>query len=305
MIEGQEGVSWDQWVALARACEEHGLTGLYRSDHYASWEGEGRGSLDAWTTLAALGAVTERIRLGTMVSPTSFRHPSILARAVVTADHVSGGRADLGIGAGWHEPEHTAFGFPFHATGERLSILEEQVEIVVRQWTEEAFDFEGEHYTLTDCRALPKPVQQPRPHLTVGGLGGPRSGRLAARWADEYNTVMGAPDELRRRWGVISEQCAALDRDPGTLSYSLMTNAILGRDRAEVDERVRTLMAWKGAGEDVDAFLGPWTEMWLVGTVEEVGERLDAFADAGIRRVYLQNLLHGDTDHVALMGQLA
>ena len=144
MIEGQEDVTWPQWVALADACESSGLEGLFRSDHYSSVQGHrGRGSLDAWTTLAALAAVTERIKLGTMVSPASFRHPSVLAKSVVTVDHISGGRAECGIGAGWHEPEHTAYGFPFHDTATRMRVLEEQIEILHRQWSEEVFSTTG------------------------------------------------------------------------------------------------------------------------------------------------------------------
>ena len=200
MIEGQEDVTWEQWLALATACEEHGLEGLFRSDHYASVMGQpGRGSLDAWATLAALATRTSRIRLGTLVSPATFRHPSVLAKNVVTVDHISGGRAELGIGAGWNEYEHRAYGFPMPPTGARMAILAEQLEIIRRSWTEDAFSFAGEHYQVDDLRAQPKPVQQPRPTLLVGGSGGPRSMALAARFADEYNTL-GAPlDELRDR----------------------------------------------------------------------------------------------------------
>src|SRR4029450_8973341 len=134
MIEGQEGVSWGEWVALARACEDHGLEGLFRSDHYQSvFDVSGRGSLDAWATLAGLAAVTERIRLGTMVTPATFRRPSILARMVATVGHISGGRRELGLGAGWNQSEHDAYGFPFPAIGERMEMLEEQLEIVHRQ----------------------------------------------------------------------------------------------------------------------------------------------------------------------------
>src|SRR6476646_7906495 len=136
MIEGQEGVAWDEWVALARACEEHGLEGLFRSDHYQSvFDLSGRGSLDAWAILAGLAAVTERIRLGTLVSPATFRHPSELAKVVATVDHISGGRMELGIGAGWFEREHAELGFPFPALDARMAMFAEQVEIVVREWS--------------------------------------------------------------------------------------------------------------------------------------------------------------------------
>jgi len=164
MIEGQENVTWEQWIGLALACEEYGFQALFRSDHYLSFGHPAEyGSMDAWATLSALADRTDRIRLGTLVSPVTFRHPSELAKAVVTVDHVSGGRIELGMGAGWHEGEHRAYGFPFPPDGERFDILEEQVEIVHRLWDvdEQEVNFEGKHYRLEGCHALPKPVQDP------------------------------------------------------------------------------------------------------------------------------------------------
>ena len=164
MVEGQEDVTWDAWRAVAAACEESGLEGLFRSDHYRSVMGRSeRGSLDAWATLAALAALTSTIRLGTLVSPATFRHPSVLAKMAVTADHVSGGRIELGLGAGWLEDEHSSYGFEFPQTDVRMEVLAEQLEIVHRSWGEEAFSVQGKHYTLEDLNALPKPLQ--RPHL--------------------------------------------------------------------------------------------------------------------------------------------
>src|SRR5437870_9110940 len=177
MIEGQEGVTWEQWVALARACEANGVEALFRSDHYLGFHAtDTNGSLDCWTTLAALAAVTSKVRLGSLVSPVTFRHPSVLARAAATVDHVSGGRVELGIGGGWMEPEHRAYGFPFPETNVRMDLLAEQLEIVHRQWTEDGFDFAGRHYTLENSTAFPKPVEQPHPPLIVGGSG--RAGTL-------------------------------------------------------------------------------------------------------------------------------
>lgn len=191
MVEGQEGVTWPLWQALGAACEDHGLEGLFRSDHYLSILGEEgeRGSLDAWSTLAALAAETSRVRLGALVSPGTFRHPSVLEKSVVTADHISGGRVELGIGAGWYEREHAAYGFPFADAGTRMSVLEEQVEIVHRQWSEKEVSLEGRHHRLDALRGRPGPVQDPHPPLIVGRRAGRRSAALAARWADEYNTV--------------------------------------------------------------------------------------------------------------------
>src|SRR5712691_11502352 len=200
MIEGQEGVSWEDWLALGRACEEHGVEALFRSDHYLSTVGAAdRGSLDAWTQLAALAASTERVRLGTLVSPVTFRHPSLLAKAVATVDHVSRGRVELGMGAGWLEAEHRAYGFDFPDRQTRLELLAEQIEIVHRLLTEERTSFEGRHYRLEDCPANPKPVQRPRPPLIVGGSAGRGTVEPAVRFADEYNTVFATVDEVRAR----------------------------------------------------------------------------------------------------------
>src|SRR5437660_5095186 len=168
MIEGQEGVSWAEWRALADACERHGLEGLFRSDHYLSLlGGERRGSLDAWATLAGLAALTSRIRLGTMVSPATFRHPSELAKVATTVDHISGGRVEVGLGAGWNEREHRAYGFEFPELPVRMELFAEQLELIYRQWTEDEVDFSGRHYRTERLSALPRPVQAPRPRLIV------------------------------------------------------------------------------------------------------------------------------------------
>src|SRR5438067_5318019 len=172
MIEGQEGVTWDQWVALALGCEEHGFDGLFRSDHYRSFGHPAEwGTLDAWATLAALAPLTSRISLGTLVSPVTFRHPSELAKVVVTADHASGGRVELGLGAGWNEPEHRAYGFAFGTMKERLDHFAEQLELIHRQWTEPRLTFDGMGYTTQELTALPRPLQRPHPPIIVGGKG--------------------------------------------------------------------------------------------------------------------------------------
>ena len=204
MIEGQEDVTWEDWVALAETCEAVGIEALFRSDHYLSGDGKnGRGSHDAWTTLAAIAARTSTLRLGTMVSPATFRHPSVIGKSATTVDHVSGGRVDFGLGAGWYELEHQSYGFDFPPLRTRMQMLEEQLEIVVRQWTEDEFTFHGRHYTLDGCQALPKPVQRPHPPVIVGGGGKPRTVELAARFAQEYNIVSADPGECRaveQRW---------------------------------------------------------------------------------------------------------
>jgi F420-dependent oxidoreductase-like protein len=305
MIEGQEGVTWEQWLALAGACEEHGLEGLFRSDHYESVMGmRERGSLDAWATVAALAARTSRIRLGTLVSPATFRHPSVLAKMVATVDHVSGGRAELGLGAGWHEGEHRAYGFEFPSTPIRMERLAEQLEIVTRSWTEDDVEFQGRHYQVQDLRALPKPVQRPRPTLLVGGGAGPRSLALAARFADEYNTVGVPLEELPERHGKLLDAWREAGRDPEEARLSLMTACVVGRDRAEVTERIGRVLAAIGSHDSVAEVVDARPN-WLLGTVDEVAERLRGLEAAGVGRVMLQHLDHADTEMVAVLGELA
>lgn len=304
MVEGQEDVSWEDWLALARACEEHGVGTMFRSDHYLSVDDRReRGSLDAWGTIVALGAVTERLRLGTMVSPATFRHPAVLAKLAVTADHVSGGRVEVGIGAGWWEREHELYGFELPPIGARMDALEEQMQIVRGHWGDGPFNFEGAHYSARKLDALPKSVQQPRPPLILGAKGGPRSLRLGARYADEYNTVMSTAEEiadLRRR---LDETCEAEGRDPASLPLSMMTGWLVGADRAELLDRASRLSRWKGQGDDGEAFIAGLRESTILGTVEEAVEQLRELEGAGLTRIMGQHLLHRDLDAVALMGR--
>jgi F420-dependent oxidoreductase-like protein len=307
MIEGQEGVTWDEWVALAGACERLGLEGLFRSDHYLSLLGaEPRGSLDAWATLAGLAARTEGIRLGTLVSPATFRHPSVLAKTAATVDHISGGRVELGLGAGWNEREHRAYGFAFPPLHERVELFAEQVELVHRQWTEPEVDFTGRHYRTERLQALPRPVQQPRPRLIVGGSARPGTVAPAVRFADEYNTIFAPPAEVATRRRRVDEACARHGRDPDSLVFSLMTGCIVGRDEAEVLERAARVMERAGRpGGDPSAFAREREDAWIVGTLEQAAERLDAYAGAGVERVMLQHLDHTDLEAVELIAQLA
>jgi F420-dependent oxidoreductase-like protein len=304
MIEGQEDVTWEDWVALARACEEHRVETLFRSDHYLSVEGRGeRGSLDAWTTIAALAALTNTVRLGTLVSPATFRHPSELAKVVVTADRVSGGRVELGMGTGWSEPEHVAYGFPFPPLGERMEMLEEQLQVVNGEWADGPFSFEGRHYSTSDLDAQPKPVQRPRPPLIVGGQGGPRSLALAARFADEYNMVFRTAAECREMRAALDSACEREGREP--IPLSLMTGWLAGEDRGELLDRAGRLAEWRGDEGDADGFLDSLPQAWLVGTLDELTERLDELADAGVERVMCQHLLHRDVDAVEQIGRIA
>jgi alkanesulfonate monooxygenase SsuD/methylene tetrahydromethanopterin reductase-like flavin-dependent oxidoreductase (luciferase family) len=291
MIEGQEGVSWEQWLALGRACEESGLEGLFRSDHYRSiGRGDPAGSLDAWTTLAALGAATTRIRLGTLVSPVTFRPTSVLAKSVVTADHVSGGRVELGIGAGWFEAEHEAYGFPFLTARERVGLLREQIETIVRQWTE-------------DDRVWPKPLQQPHPPLIVGGAAKPGTVGPAVRWASEYNTTGATAATCRERRRVLDEACRAAGREPGSLRLSLMTTCLVGADESELRDRSARFLEITRREGSVDDLLREPHPTWIFGTIDQASEQLREREQAGIERVFLQHLDHEDLHAVHLLGR--
>jgi F420-dependent oxidoreductase-like protein len=299
MIEGQEDVTWEDWVALADTCERTGIEALFRSDHYLSVSGAyRRGALDAWGTINALAARTTTLRLGTLVSPASFRHPSVLGKLATTADHVSGGRIELGLGTGWSEIEHTAYGFPFLPMRERLDVLEEQLTIIHDgHWGEGPFSFEGEHYKLQNLTALPKPVQRPHPPLILGGNAGPRAARLAARFADEYNTVMPTLEEIAERRANIVAACERAGREP--IPFTVMTTTLLGATAADVQRRAAELSQLSGMPVDLAAV----GDRWLTGTVEQVAQRLAVYEQAGVERVYLQHLLHRDLGMVELIGR--
>ncbi|MGI8861287.1 MAG: TIGR03560 family F420-dependent LLM class oxidoreductase [Gaiellaceae bacterium] len=303
MIEGQEGVTWEDWVRLGRLVEDHGLEGLFRSDHYTAIIRPQAAALDAWATLAGLAAVTERIRLGTLVSPATFRHPSVLARMAVTVDHISGGRVDVGMGAGWYEREHLEHGFSFLDAKQRFELFAEQVEIVVRSWTDDTFDHSGPSYQLWGQTALPRPVQEPHPPLVLGGTVKPRFATLAARFADEVNTLGAPNDELRERKERLNRACADAGRDPATLGFSVMTPCYLGSDGGEVLDRIRTFLAVRGGDADAEHLLEERRETWLAGTVAEVAERIRGLEALGVSRVMLQHLNHADDDMVALIGE--
>jgi F420-dependent oxidoreductase-like protein len=303
MIEGQEGVIWDDWVRLARVAEELGFEGLFRSDHYTAIIRPDADAYDAWATLAGLAALTERIRLGTLVSPATFRHPSVLARMAVTVDHISGGRVDVGMGSGWYEREHLAHGFPFLDGKRRFALFAEQVEVVVRSWTEERFDHDGAAYTLRDQRALPRPVQAPHPPLLLGGTVKPRFAALAARYANEVNTLGAPNDELRERKAALDQACIELGRDPASLGYSVMTSCFVGETEEDVRDRVARFLSVRGDGSDPAGLIAERRERWLVGTVDEVAARIGELSELGVTRVFLQHLNHADDEMLALVSE--
>jgi F420-dependent oxidoreductase-like protein len=300
MIEGQNGVTWEQWLALAAACETHGIETLFRSDHYLNLGGaEELGSLDAWGTLCALAGATRTLRLGTMVSPATFRHPSELAKLVTTADHVSGGRVELGLGAGWNEPEHAAYGFAFAPLKTRMDVLAEQLAVVHGNWSAGPFSFSGDHYTLDGLVALPRPVQRPHPPLLMGGAAGPRAVALAARYADEYNVVYPSVDEARERRERVLAACAKADREP--IAFSVMTGVVVGEDDASLAARATAVE--QRMGLEPGRLLRDPPAGWIVGTVEPVATQLRALGAVGVDRVLCQHIAHEDTEMVAVLGE--
>jgi alkanesulfonate monooxygenase SsuD/methylene tetrahydromethanopterin reductase-like flavin-dependent oxidoreductase (luciferase family) len=292
MIEGQEGVTWEQWVAIARAAEGAGIEALFRSDHYFGIARPDRtaGSLDAWTTLAGLAAATDRIRIGTLVSPVTFRPAAVLAKSIVTVDHISNGRVEPGIGAGWFQAEHEAYGFPFLTAGERVALLEQQLETIVRHWTE-------------DDRVQPRPVQRPHPHLIVGGGGKRGTVEPAVRWANEYNTTSASPEMCGERRKALDRACERAERDPATLPLSLMRTCIVGSDEADLRDHLARYAEIYRPGASADDVLRDTGEADLIGTVEQVAERLRAYEAAGVTRVMLQHLVHEDLEMVEVIGR--
>jgi F420-dependent oxidoreductase-like protein len=297
MIEGQEGVTWDDWVALAEACETHGVEAMFRSDHYVSGTDESRPVLDAWATIAGLAARTTTLLLGTLVSPVTFRHPSVLARQAATADEISGGRITLGIGAGWMEREHEAYGFDFSSARDRTRRLAEQLEIVHGLLRDDRVSFDGTFYELHDAPGL----NRPRLPILVGGSAKPGTTTPAVRFADEYNTFFATVEEISARKRMLDEACERAGRDPATLRYSLMAPCVVGEDDAAVRESARRI--GERFGRDPADVLERYGERGPVGTVAQVVDRLREIEQIGYERVMLQHLVHTDLETVALIGR--
>ena len=293
--EPQEGAEYGTLLAVAQAAEQLGFDAFFRSDHYLAIDASGLpGPTDAWITLAGLARETSRIRLGTLVTPVTFRLPGPLAITVAQVDRMSGGRVELGLGTGWFDAEHTAYGIPFPPLAERFDRLEEQLEVVTGLWgTAEGktFSFSGSYYTLTDSPALPKPVQRPRPPVLIGGGGERRTPRLAARFADEYNVPFDTVEASVAAFGRVREACQEAGRDPGSLRYSAAQTVCCGRDEAELARRA------EATGEQ----LAELRRSGLAGSPAEIVDKLGRFAAAGAERVYLQVLDLHDLDHLELI----
>lgn len=303
MLEGQEGVTWPQWVEIAEAAERLGFEALFTSDHYLSVQGAaGRGSNDAWTILAGLAARTERIGLGTMVSPATFRHPTVLAKVATTVDHISGGRVEIGMGAGWWQEEHRTHGFPFPATSERFEIFEEQVEIVHGLLTQERYSFESPHYAIEDCEFLHKPLRRPHPPIVLGGrTAGPRMQRLVARFADEFNTVGGTPQEVAERFGRIRDGLDAAGRDQAGVTTSLMTWFFVGETEDEWRSRLERARRRDPSAGAFDEYLADVERDCIVGTPGRAAARIAEYAAAGVQRIVLNHELVDDIQSLELL----
>jgi F420-dependent oxidoreductase-like protein len=293
--EPQQGASYGTLLSVAQATEHLGFDAFFRSDHYLTMSGPGLpGPTDAWATLAGLARETSRIRLGTLMSPITFRLPGPLAITVAQVDQMSGGRVELGLGTGWFDAEHTAYGIPFPPLAERFGALAEQLEVITGLWeTAEGstFSFSGTHYTLSGSPALPKPAQRPRPPLLVGGGGQHRTPRLAARFADEYNIPFTSVTGSAAAFGRVREACQEAGRDPGSLVYSVAHTVCCGRDEAELARRARAI------GYQADDL----SRLELAGSPAQIVDKLGQFTGAGATRVYLQILDLHDLDHLELL----
>ena len=293
--EPQQGATYDQLLRIARASEELGFGAFFRSDHYLGMGTEGRpGPTDAWTTLAGLARETSTIRLGTLMTSATFRHPGPMAIQVAQVDQMSGGRVEFGIGAGWYEAEHAAYGIPFPDTRERFDILAEQLAVITGLWETgegELFSHAGGHYTLTDSPALPKPAQRPRPPVLVGGKGKRRTPALAAEFADEFNLPFVSLEVTSAQFGRVRKACEDIGRDPDELTYSNALVLCCGATEADVRRRADAI------GRDADDLRATA----LAGTPAEVVDRIGQFAELGSERVYLQTLDLDDLDHIELV----
>ena len=293
--EAQEGATYEDLLRVARAAESLDFAGFFRSDHYLGIMGDGRpGPTDAWVTLAGLARETNHIRLGTLVSPATFRLPGPLAVMVAEVDAMSGGRVELGLGSGWYASEHRAYGIPFPDLRTRFDMLSEQVEIIDGLWRTpvgERFSFRGAHYQLTDSPALPKPVQSPRPPIILGGLGRKRSARLVARFANEFNVAWSPLADTSEIFTRLKANLADTDRDPASLAYSAGQIICVGKDEADVRRRAAVLRQ--------DA--GTLRTSGLAGTPAEVVDKIGQLANLGVSRIYLQFLDLTDISQLELI----
>jgi F420-dependent oxidoreductase-like protein len=294
-LEPQEGATYADQLGVARAAEELGYSAFFRSDHYLAMSGDGLpGPTDSWVTLAGIARETSSIRLGTLVTSATFRHPGPLAISVAEVDEMSGGRVELGLGAGWFEAEHRAYAIPFPPMGERFDRLTEQLHILTGLWTTPVgttFDYAGAHYTISDSPALPKPAQSPHPPIIIGGGGAKRTPALAAQFAAEFNMPFVPLDTLKPQYARVAAAIADTGRSPDSLTYSAAFVICAGIDDAQIARRAAAI------GRGLDELRG---NSPAVGTPAEIVDKLGPFAEAGVQRVYLQLLDMSDLDHLEL-----
>lgn len=311
MTEPQQGMSYADQLAIARRAEAAGFETFFRSDHYQSFPGAaGRPTTDAWAVLAGLTREIDRIRLGVLVSPVTFRLPGVLAKTAATVDEMSGGRLELGLGAGWNDDEHAQHGIPFPPIGERAEMLEEELAIVHGLWDEpDGWSFEGRHYRVAGARYAPKPTGAGshtgpgRPLIVVGGEGSPRSMRMAVRWADEFNLTGADPARAALKFAALDDACSVAGRDPATLRRSVLAGVLVGADQGEVDRRSRALLELVGGAGDPADWWAVRRPRWIVGTPDAARETVQAYAAAGAERIVLQDLLPWDLEMVDLLGR--
>jgi F420-dependent oxidoreductase-like protein len=302
MTEPQQGLTYAEQLDLAVLAERLGFEAFFRSDHYRSFPGpSGLPTTDAWTVLAGIARETSRIRLGVLVSPVTFRHPGSFAKVVTTVDEMSGGRVEVGVGAGWNESEHSQLGLPFPEISSRADLLEDELAILSGLWNEpDGWSFEGRQVRIASAAFYPKPVQQPHPPIIVGGEGSPRSLRLAARYADEYNMSSSDPDTCAAAFGRLDAECRKIGREPATIRRSVMAGLLMGADRAEFDGRIAAQMEMVEAGSDAPAWFEARRPRWIAGTPDEARAMVARFAAAGADRIMLQDLLPRDHAMVEL-----
>ena len=317
MLEPQQGMSYADQLDAARRAEANGFDAFFRADHFASFPGPaGRPTTDAWSVLAGLARETGRIGLGVLVSPVTFRHPGVLAKVVTTVDEMSGGRVEVGVGAGWNDDEHRQLGLDFPPIERRADLLEDQLAILHGLWGEpDGWSYEGvSGLRLEGALFRPRPVDvagRPRtpvgarPRIIVGGQGTPRSYRLAARFADEFNLSSASPERAAEVQGSLDAACTAIGRDPATLARSAMVGVLVGRTSEELAARERAMLEAFGPDEFADgaAWLDERRQRWIYGTPDAAREQLGRFAAAGLARVMLQDFLPWDLEHIDVMGE--
>ena len=315
MTEPQQGLSYDEQLAITRRAEAAGFEFFFRSDHYQSFPGPaGNPTTDAWAVLAGLARDTERIGLGALVSPVTFRRTGNLAKVITTVDEMSGGRIEFGLGAGWHDEEHAQLGLPFPPIEVRGDMLEESLQVLLGLWGEpDGWSFDGEHVQIRDAQLYPKPVDAPgrprlpngasRPRILVGGGGTPRSMRIAARFADEFNLSSSSPDVARAKYAQLAVVCEAAGRDPSTMTRSTMSGVLIGRDRDELRRRQHALLRDFGSVDAGEEWFHERTDRWIFGTPDEARAQVERFAEAGTERIMLQDFLPRDLEMVDLMAE--